>query len=229
MISEEGQEYDLTIPGGFGASFRPSLRPLRSDLDPTPVGQFSQHYDYERKIDLAKLLLRLEPRVAPSTITEEGPRWICAEAGLGPALIHYFVRSLVDAEVGVAEWPPASEFDDGPIRRYLFLFQHVMTTVTDRIDALVDPAQRFQHVSQAQPGRSVARREFQTALVGLGRLLCQGRRGQDAGQAVVGLGILWLQVEDIAVDVDGLLVSIHFPEHATQFEHGRNVVRRAGQ
>ncbi len=82
--------------------------------------QFTQHYEYERKIDLAKLLLRLEPRVAPSTITEEGPRWICAEAGLGPALIHYFVRSLVEADVGVAEWPPASEFDEGPVRRYLF-------------------------------------------------------------------------------------------------------------
>ena len=82
--------------------------------------QFSQHYDYDRKIDLAALLLRLEPRVAPSTINDVGPRWICAESGLGGALIHYFVRSLVDAEVGVAEWPPASEFDETPIRRYLF-------------------------------------------------------------------------------------------------------------
>ncbi len=87
--------------------------------------QFSQHYDYEKKIDLAKLMLRLEPRVAPSTISDVGPRWICAEAGLGPALIHYFVRSLVDAEVGVAEWPPASEFDEGPVRRYLFKLEQV--------------------------------------------------------------------------------------------------------
>jgi phage tail-like protein len=30
------------------------------------------------------------------------------------------------------------EVDEDPLRRYLFLFQHVMTTVTDRIDALVD-------------------------------------------------------------------------------------------
>jgi hypothetical protein len=49
-----------------------------------------------------------------------GPRWICAEAGLGPALIHYFVRSQVDAEVGVAEWPPVSSFEQTPLRRYLF-------------------------------------------------------------------------------------------------------------
>jgi hypothetical protein len=86
---------------------------------------FSQHYDYEKKIDLAHLLLRLQPRVAPSTITDEGPRWICAEAGLGAALIHYFVRSLVDAEVGVAEWPPASEFDERPLQRYLFKLAHI--------------------------------------------------------------------------------------------------------
>jgi len=31
------------------------------------------------------------------------------------------VRSLVEAQVGVAEWPPASEFDPTPRRRYLFL------------------------------------------------------------------------------------------------------------
>lgn len=87
--------------------------------------QFSQHYEFEKKIELASLLLKLEPRLAPSTITEGGPRWICTEAGLGPALIHYFVRSLVNAEVGVAEWPPASEFDEGPIRRYLFRLEEV--------------------------------------------------------------------------------------------------------
>lgn len=82
--------------------------------------QFSQHYDYEKKLDLTALLLRLEPRLAPSSVDDEGPRWICAESGLGPALIHYFVRSLVEAEVGVAEWPPASAFDEAPVRRYLF-------------------------------------------------------------------------------------------------------------
>jgi hypothetical protein len=82
--------------------------------------QFTQHYAFDKKIDLAALVLRLQPRVAPSTFDDVGPRWICAEAGLGPALIHYFVRSLVAAEVGVAEWPPQSEFDEGPVRRYLF-------------------------------------------------------------------------------------------------------------
>jgi hypothetical protein len=81
---------------------------------------FSQTYDIERRIEIRSLLLRLEPHTDPATFRETGPRWIVAEAGLGPALIHYFVRSGVDAEVGVAEWPPASSFDDAPISRHLF-------------------------------------------------------------------------------------------------------------
>ncbi len=81
---------------------------------------FSQTYDVDRKIEIRSLLLRLEPHPDPATHREPGPRWIVAEAGLGPALIHYFVRSSVDAEVGVAEWPPASSFDDGPVVRYVF-------------------------------------------------------------------------------------------------------------
>lgn len=81
---------------------------------------FSQTYDVERRIDVRALLLRLEPHIDPATMREPGPRWICAEAGLGPALIHYFVRSAVEAEVGVAEWPPESSFDDAPVVRYLF-------------------------------------------------------------------------------------------------------------
>ena len=81
---------------------------------------FSQLYEPERNIAIASLVLRLEPQLAPEAGREPGPRWICAEAGLGPALIHYFVRSRVEAEVGVAEWPPASEFEPAPLRRYLF-------------------------------------------------------------------------------------------------------------
>ena len=87
--------------------------------------QFSQHYEYERKIDLATLLLRLEPRLAPSETLTDGACWICAEQGLGVALIHYFVRSLVNAEVGMVEWPPASEFEEAPVRRYVFKLESV--------------------------------------------------------------------------------------------------------
>jgi hypothetical protein len=86
---------------------------------------FSQVYDVERKIEVRSLLLRLEPHVDPASAREPGQRWIAAEAGLGPALIHYFVRSQVDAEVGVAEWPPVSSFDEAPIVRYIFRVNQV--------------------------------------------------------------------------------------------------------
>lgn len=91
---------------------------------------FTQSYDVERKIEVRSLLLRLEPHLDPATHREPGARWIAAEAGLGPALIHYFVRSGVDAEVGVAEWPPASSFDDAPIVRYLFRVPEVPARMT---------------------------------------------------------------------------------------------------
>ena len=82
--------------------------------------KFTQVYGVEKPVDLRALLLRLSPHVDPTTAREEGPRYLLAERGLGPALIHYFVRSQVEAEVGMAEWPPESAFDDEAVRRYLF-------------------------------------------------------------------------------------------------------------
>jgi hypothetical protein len=81
--------------------------------------RFTQAYDVDKQIDLKALLLRLMPHVDPSTNDEAGPRFLVAEQGLGPALIHYFVRSRVEGEVAVGEWPPASAFDEGPVRRYI--------------------------------------------------------------------------------------------------------------
>lgn len=81
--------------------------------------RFTQVYGAEREVSLKSLLLRLMPNVDPSTTTDEGLRFIVAEQGLGPALIHYFVRSRVDGEVTVGEWPPSSAFDEGPVRRYI--------------------------------------------------------------------------------------------------------------
>lgn len=88
-------------------------------------GSFTQSYEADRKIDVSSLLLRLEPHLDPSTLHEPGPRWLCAEHGLGPALISYLVRSNVDAEVGVAEWPPESSFDETNVRRFLFRLPEV--------------------------------------------------------------------------------------------------------
>jgi hypothetical protein len=120
------QYRDAAAPFGYDVrEIAPTDAPLALNHS-----QFSQHYEYERKIDLGALLLRLEPRVAPSTADDPGGRWICAEAGLGPALIQYFVRSQVAADVGVAEWPPASEFEQGPLRRFLFRLDELPKRMT---------------------------------------------------------------------------------------------------
>ncbi|WP_394836209.1 hypothetical protein LVJ94_04785 [Pendulispora rubella] len=79
--------------------------------------RFTQAYEFDRLIELRALLLRLMPHADPSTYTTPGTRYLVAEPGLGPALIHYLVRSRVEGEVAVGEWPPASAFDEGPIRR----------------------------------------------------------------------------------------------------------------
>lgn len=81
--------------------------------------RFTQVYELDKEVGLKALLLRLMPHVDPSTLDEHGPRYIVAEQGLGPALIHYFVRSRVEGDVAVGEWPPESAFDEGPVRRYI--------------------------------------------------------------------------------------------------------------
>jgi hypothetical protein len=84
--------------------------------------RFTQVYNTEKSIDLRSLLLTLMPHLDPSTHLLEGSRYIVAESGLGPALIHYLVRSQVEADVSLIEWPceDLSAEDDSPVRRYLF-------------------------------------------------------------------------------------------------------------
>jgi FtsH ternary system-associated peptide len=81
--------------------------------------RFSQTYDLERRIDLRALLLRLTPRVDPSTKLEPGLRILVAEQGLGPAVVRYLVRSRVEGEACVAEWPPDSALEDAPVQRWV--------------------------------------------------------------------------------------------------------------
>jgi hypothetical protein len=81
--------------------------------------RFSQTYNEEKAVELATLLLRLMPQLDPSTVHEPGMRYVVAEEGLGPALLHYLVRSRVDGEVTMAEWPPPTAFEDTPTRRYV--------------------------------------------------------------------------------------------------------------
>jgi hypothetical protein len=81
--------------------------------------RFSQTYDEGKRVDLRALLLRLMPHVDPRTVDEPGPRYIVAEEGLGPLLLHYLVRSRVDANVTMGEWAPESALDEAPVRRYV--------------------------------------------------------------------------------------------------------------
>jgi hypothetical protein len=81
--------------------------------------RFAQTYQPERRIDLRALLLRLMPRSDPDTKLEPGMRYVVAEPGLGPAIAHYFLRSRVEGEACVAEWPPPSAFVDTPVRRWI--------------------------------------------------------------------------------------------------------------
>jgi hypothetical protein len=86
---------------------------------------FSQTYEIERRIELLSLLLRLMPRSDRSTRLEPGVRFVVAEAGLGPALANYFVRSEVEGDACVAEWPPESMFTGVPIRRWVLRVPHL--------------------------------------------------------------------------------------------------------
>jgi len=110
------QYRDAAAPFGYDAT---ELLPTEASLA-LYHDRFSQTYDEQRPLDLRALLLRLQPQVDPGSLAEPGPRVIVAEEGLGPALIHYLVRSRVDGEVTVAEWPPASVLDDAPVLRYVF-------------------------------------------------------------------------------------------------------------
>ena len=58
-------------------------------------------------------------RSSPPTRLEPGPRFLVAEAGLGAALAHYLVRSNVEGDVCVVEWPPPSAFVETPVRRWV--------------------------------------------------------------------------------------------------------------
>ncbi len=81
--------------------------------------RFSQMYELERRIELRSLVLRLMLQPEPTTKLQAGARIVVAEQGLGPALVHYFVRARVEGDMCVAEWPPPSAFDDAPLRRWV--------------------------------------------------------------------------------------------------------------
>jgi hypothetical protein len=113
--------------------------------------RFSQTYEVERKIELRALLLRLMPRSSPKGSLEPGPRFVVAEAGLGPALARYLVRSNVEGDVCVAEWPPPSAFVDTPVRRWVIR----VPELPDRMRPLLESTPGITTFLPAGPGVAV--------------------------------------------------------------------------
>lgn len=124
------QYRDASAPFGFDA---PELLPAEATFV-LYHSSFSQAYDEESTVNLRELLLRLMPRVEPATRGTTGPRIVVAEPGIGPALVHYFVRSRVEGDVGVGEWPPASSFDDEPVRRWILRVPELPPRMTELIE-----------------------------------------------------------------------------------------------
>jgi hypothetical protein len=141
------QYRDAAAPFGYDA---PSLvstdAPLALYHD-----QFSQTYEVDRRIDLRSLLLRLMPRNEPATRLAQGARCVVAEPGLGPALVHYFVRSGVEGEACVVEWPPESAFSDAPVRRWVMR----VPELPDRMRSMVHDTPGLTCFVPAGPGVAV--------------------------------------------------------------------------
>jgi hypothetical protein len=113
--------------------------------------RFSQTYEVERTIELRALLLRLMLRSNPPTRLEPGLRFLVAEAGLGPALAHYLVRSNVEGDVCVAEWPPPSAFVETPVRRWVMR----VADLPDRMRPLLHATPGITSFVPAGPGVAV--------------------------------------------------------------------------
>jgi hypothetical protein len=122
------QYRDAAAPFGYDAA-----ELLTTDADLVLYhDRFSQTYDLERRIELRSLLLRLMPRPDPASNGERGPRVLVAEQGLGPAAVHYFVRSRVEGEVCVAEWPPPSAYE-APVRRWVLRIPELPDRMRDLV------------------------------------------------------------------------------------------------
>lgn len=82
---------------------------------------YRQAYNVEKALPFSELILKLQPYAAPVDAKQAISRvWITAETGIGHALVGYLFRWRIKAKVALAEWPPASAFDEGPRRLHVF-------------------------------------------------------------------------------------------------------------
>ncbi len=73
----------------------------------------AQTFEADRSVDLAHLVRAVRPSPDPSPPPLEGPLWVLAERGVGPAFANHLVRSRAGVEVGRVRWPGAVS-NDGP-------------------------------------------------------------------------------------------------------------------
>ncbi|MDP9035181.1 MAG: hypothetical protein M3O50_10260 [Myxococcota bacterium] len=141
------QYRDAAAPFGYDAN------ELLSTDAPLAIyhDRFSQTYTVERPIELRSLIVRVVLQPDARTLLAPGPRVLVAEQGLGPTLVHYLVRSRVEGEVFVAEWPPESAFDGPLVRRWVVR----LAQLPDRMRTLVQGTPGITCFLPAGPGVAV--------------------------------------------------------------------------
>lgn len=113
---------------------------------------FTQAYSREREVDLAGLVIRLEPRRDPTaTALAARPLWLVVEPGIAPALVAYLARGGIAAELGLAELPPETSLDDEPRRLVLVR----LAELPPRLEQLVTRTPGITAYGPAGPGVAV--------------------------------------------------------------------------
>lgn len=99
---------------------------------------FRQNYSLEREVPVRDLIFKLQPTRRPRAHDEPLPSrvWVTAELGVGHAILAYLFRWQIEARAAIAEWPPASAFDDRPRRLEVFSVNDAPTRIIELFAAL---------------------------------------------------------------------------------------------
>jgi hypothetical protein len=123
---------DASSPMGYDAS---RLIPQGGDIA-LYHEDFSQAYETEREVPFRSLVLRLSPRrvtVPPADLPEE--LLLTVAPGLSGAVQGYLYRNGAEAEMGLAEWPAESAFDEAPRRLFVFRCQGLPARIVALMEA----------------------------------------------------------------------------------------------
>ena len=99
---------------------------------------FRQNYSFEREVPVRDLIFKLQPARRPRRSDETLPNrvWVTAELGVGHAILAYLFRWQVKARAAIAEWPPASAFDDQPRRLEVFALEDAPPRIVELLASL---------------------------------------------------------------------------------------------